>query len=74
MDNVTDKNPLEGNYGVVRNNFYKVSIGTFKSLGHGIDDVDEPIVPGERKKPYYLAAKINILSWQVATQTANLEE
>lgn len=74
VDNVTDKNPLEGNYGVVRNNFYKVSIGTFKSLGHGIDDVDEPIVPGERKKPYYLAAKINILSWQVATQTANLEE
>ena len=74
IDNPTDKNPLEGNYGVVRNNFYKVSIGTFKSLGHGIDDVDEPIVPGDRKKPYYLAAKINILSWQVATQTADLEE
>ncbi len=67
-------NPLEGNYGVVRNNFYKVSIGTFKSLGHGIDDVNEPIVPGDRKKPYYLAAKINILSWQVATQTHDLEE
>ena len=73
-DTAAEKNPLEGNYGVVRNNFYKVSIGTFKSLGHGIDDVDEPIVPGDRKKPYYLAAKINILSWQVATQTHNLEE
>ena len=73
-DTAAEKNPLEGNYGVVRNNFYKVSIGTFKSLGHGIDDVDEPIVPGDRKKPYYLAAKINILSWQVATQTADLEE
>jgi hypothetical protein len=70
----TSANPLEGNYGVVRNNFYKVSIGTIKSLGHGIDDVDEPIVPGDRKKPYYLAAKINILSWQVATQKHNLEE
>jgi len=74
VDNPTDKNPLEGNYGVVRNNFYKVSIGTIKSLGHGIDDVNEPIVPGDRKKPYYLAAKINILSWQVATQKHNLEE
>lgn len=73
-DTATEKNPLEGNYGVVRNNFYKVSIGTFKSLGHGIDDVDEPIVPGDRKKPYYLAAKINILSWQVATQKHDLEE
>ena len=74
VDNATDKNPLEGNYGVVRNNFYKVSIGTIKSLGHGIDDVSEPIVPGDRKKPYYLAAKINILSWQVATQEVDLEE
>jgi len=74
VDNPTDKNPLEGNYGVVRNNFYQVSIGTFKSLGHGIDDVSEPIVPGDRQKPYYLAAKINILSWQVATQKHNLEE
>ena len=70
----TDPKPLEGNYGVVRNNFYKVSIGTIKSLGHGIDDVTEPIVPGDRKKPYYIAAKINILSWQLATQTADLEE
>ena len=74
VDNPTDKNPLEGNYGVVRNNFYKVSIGTIKSLGHGIDDVSEPIVPGDRKKPYYLAAKINILSWQVVTQEHDLEE
>lgn len=73
-DTSAEKNPLEGNYGVVRNNFYKVSIGTFKSLGHGIDDVNEPIVPGDRKKPYYLAAKINILSWQVATQKHDLEE
>lgn len=74
VDNPTDKNPLEGNYGVVRNNLYKVSIGTVNNLGHGIDDVDEPIIPGDRKKPFYLAAKINILSWQIAAQTANLEE
>lgn len=61
----TTPEPLEGNYGVVRNNFYEVNIGTFKTLGHGIDDPDEPIVPGDRKKPYYIAAKINILSWQI---------
>lgn len=65
---------LEGNYGVVRNNLYRISIGKVNSLGHGIYDVDEPIVPGDRKQPFYLAAKINILSWQLATQTANLEE
>lgn len=65
---------LEGNYGVVRNNLYRINIGMVNSLGHGIYDVDEPIVPGDRKQPFYLAAKINILSWQLATQTANLEE
>ncbi|MBO5596551.1 MAG: Mfa1 fimbrilin C-terminal domain-containing protein [Bacteroidales bacterium] len=70
----SDPDPLEGNYGVVRNNFYQVNIGQIKSLGHGIDDVTEPIVPGDRKKPFYIAAKINILSWQLATQTADLEE
>ncbi len=70
----TNPDPLEGNYGVVRNNFYQVNIGQIKSLGHGIDDVTEPIVPGDRKKPFYIAAKINILSWQLATQTAILEE
>lgn len=70
----SNPDPLEGNYGVVRNNFYQVNIGTIKSLGHGIEDVTEPIVPGDRKKPFYIAAKINILSWQLATQTADLEE
>lgn len=70
----TDPELLEGNYGVVRNNFYKVNIRNINSLGHGIDDVNEPIVPGDRKKPFYLAAKINILSWQIAEQTADLQE
>ena len=65
---------LDGNYGVVRNNLYQVQIGKINSLGHGIDDPDEPIVPGDRKKTLYIAAKINILSWQIATQTANLQE
>ena len=66
--------PLEGNYGMVRNNFYQVMVGKINGMGHGIHDKDEPIVPGDRKKPYYLAARINILSWQIATQTHNLAE
>ncbi len=73
-DGTAEKNPLEGNYGVVRNNFYQVEIGYINGMGHGIHDVNEPIVPGDRKKPYYLAAKINILSWQIAKQTADLQE
>lgn len=66
--------PLEGNYGMVRNNLYRVNINKINGLGHGIHDVDEPIVPGDRKQPYYLAAKINILSWQIVGQKADLQE
>ena len=66
--------PLEGNYGVLRNNLYRVSVSKINTLGHGIDDLDEPIVPGNRKKPYYISAKINILSWQLATQSHELAE
>lgn len=65
---------LDGNYGVVRNNLYKVEINKINTLGHGIDDPDEPIVPGDRKKTLYIAAKINILSWQIVSQRADLAE
>ena len=73
-DGADPKQLLDGNYGVVRNNLYKVEIGKFNTLGHGIDDPDEPIVPGDRKKTLYIAAKINILSWQIVSQTADLQE
>ena len=73
-DGATPAQLLDGNYGVVRNNLYQVQIGKINSLGHGIDDPDEPIVPGDRKKTLYIAAKINILSWQIASQTADLQE
>jgi hypothetical protein len=64
----------EGKYGTVRNNLYSVEIGKIKSVGHGIHDEDEPIVPGDRKEPFFVAAKVNILSWQMVSQKADLEE
>lgn len=73
-DGATPAQHLDGNYGVVRNNLYKVEINKINTLGHGIDDPDEPIVPGDRKKPLYIAAKINILSWQIVSQRADLAE
>lgn len=63
-----------GKYGVVRNNCYSVEVGKIKTVGHGIHDETEPIVPGDRKDPFYVAAKVNVLSWQMVNQTANLEE
>jgi hypothetical protein len=41
--------------------------------GHGIDDENEPIIPNEEDdKDYYIAAKINILSWRVVSQHVKL--
>ncbi len=65
----------EGYYGVVRNHWYKLSIGKIVRVGHGIfnpgtDEVPgEAIIPDEPEDPrYYVSANINILSWKVINQ------
>ena len=65
---------LEGNYGIVRNHYYQINLGTIKSLGHGIYDPNEPIVPGDKTETWYLGAKINVNAWHVVVQNSNLEE
>ena len=65
---------LPGNYGVVRNNFYQITLGDITSLGHGVFDETEPIVPGEKNPKWYMSARVNINAWNIVTQTANLQE
>ena len=66
--------PLEGNYGIVRNNYYKITLGALLSLGHGVFDPDEPIVPGEKADKWYLGARVNVNAWNIVTQKSNLQE
>ena len=66
--------PLEGNYGIVRNNYYKITLGELLSLGHGVFDPDEPIVPGEKANKWYLGARVNVNAWNIVTQSSNLQE
>ena len=66
--------PLEGNYGIVRNNYYKITLGELLSLGHGVFDPDEPIVPGEKADKWYLGARVNVNAWNIVTQKSNLQE
>lgn len=64
----------EGYYGVVRNHWYKVNIAKVLSIGHGVFDPDQDIVIDQEdpKHRYYLAAQINILSWKIITQSADI--
>lgn len=61
-----------GAYGIVRNHVYKIEINSIKNLGVGIFDPTVDIIPHEKVKKMYLAAKINILSWKIVNQTVNL--
>ena len=63
----------EGNYGVVRNHYYIITINSIKNLGKAVNNPDERIVPNDDDtKSYYVAAKINVLSWKVVKQSVDL--
>lgn len=69
-----EKNAVEGYYGVVRNHWYRMSVESFKKVGHLVFDPETdkttPIIPEGPEDPfYYVGAKINILSWKVVNQT-----
>lgn len=72
---------VEGQFGVVRNHVYNVSVTKIKTLGEGVfvpkkvnpDDEVEVIKPDEPKDPtYYVESAINILSWKVVSQEVEI--
>ncbi len=63
----------EANYGIVRNHWYQLSINSISSVGKGIANEDEVIVPDPSEPiSYYIEAQINILSWRMVEQGVNL--
>lgn len=65
----------EGNYGVVRNHHYYVTINKLEKIGKGIYNPNEVIVPGgddDDKDTYYVGATIHILSWKIVSQNVEL--
>ena len=60
-----------GRWGMVRNNWYDVTIGAFKKLGSPVDPtgkVDKPSTPDDNLEDY-ISVKIHVLSWAKRTQT-----
>lgn len=66
----------EGNYGVVRNHYYKLLVNKIAKLGSGVwnpDSEELPIIPEEPDDEYYqVGVQINILSWRVVSQNVEL--
>lgn len=59
-----------GRYGVVRNNWYDISVTSIKALGSpNVTEVtNEPV----DKKESYISVRINVLSWAKRTQSVDL--
>jgi len=68
---VRDNNYL-GRYGVLRNNWYDISVSSIRSLGDATPHTNIwPDTPDD-ELDNYLAFRINVLSWAKRTQTADL--
>lgn len=62
-----------GEYGIVRNHFYKITLTGIKGFGTPVynpDQVVEPVVPTYQDT--YLAARVQVLQWRVVNQNASL--
>lgn len=72
-EEVNAKAAVEGYYGVVRNHWYRLTVKSFKKVGHLVftpsTDETEIIPEGPEDPLYYVGANINILSWKVVNQT-----
>ena len=64
-----------GEYGVVRNHSYKITIDDIKGWGTPVYDpakVIIPTIPSNEKT--YLAARVNVLSWRVVNSNVDLDQ
>ena len=61
-----------GHIGIVRNHVYDITINGIKKMGVGVWDPNQEIIP-EEKTLYYVAAKVNVLSWKKVSQSVTLE-
>lgn len=64
-----------GEYGIVRNHSYQVTIQNIQGYGSPVYDpekVIDPMIPSDENT--YLAARINVLSWRVVSSSVNLDQ
>lgn len=64
-----------GEFGMVRNHFYKVDVTKITGFGTAVYNKDTEFVPvtPDEEPMTYLAARINVLSWRVVGQNVELK-
>lgn len=71
----TDIKHLNNMTGVVRNHYYQITVTGVSGLGTPVYDPNIDIIPEEViNQSSYLAAKINILAWNIVTNEVTLGE
>lgn len=68
--NSDQENNYLGRYGVLRNNWYDITVNSIKTLGTPV--IENPGEDPVDKKESYLSVTINILSWAKRTQDVDL--
>lgn len=64
-----------GEYGIVRNHSYQISLNSIKGFGTPVYNPEKIIVPAiPSNDKTYLAAKINVLSWRVVPSEVDLDK
>lgn len=58
-------NMPSGAFGVVRNHVYNLTISKISGLATALRSPDQPIVPAKEETNQYIAARLNILAWNV---------
>ena len=66
------KSVVLGDYGVVRNHIYNLTINKITGLGTGIGDIEQPIVPPTDNEQYYISTRLRILRWRMVSQSVDL--
>lgn len=69
-----------GNYGVVRNHHYDVTVNNIKNIGCGVfkpgkdgdPDPGEPLIPDDPEPQNHIKAEIRVLSWKLVNQNVDL--
>ena len=64
-----------GRWGVVRNNWYRLTINKIEGLGSPVpEEYDGDVTPDDNPNPkYYISAHVHILPWAVRKQSVNLQ-
>lgn len=61
-----------GDFGLVRNHVYSLSVSEISGVANGIENLDNPLVPSMAETDYWIRYQVNILNWRVVPAQNNI--